>query len=207
MGILGNPVNIWILGSSIIRDAFRAARSRPGGLNLGLERLNPNLNIWWQGYAGLRIQQVHSHIQKMLNLTENPPTILVLHVSGNNIGHTRIGNLRIQVKELILWLKDVLPGTTIVWSQILPRTSWRFSNNLKAMERCRYRLNNFIAYTVIANGGRYIHYPDLRLNIARFLKQDGVHLTDLGTEVLLNNLQGGLEQFLANDWITTFPSS
>lgn len=142
---------------------------------------------------------------RMLKFSD-PPNFLILHVSGNNIGYTRIGFLRIHVKELILWIKAEMPDTVIVWSQVLPRSSWRMSDNAKAMEKARYRLNNFISSLVLGMGGRYIHYPDLRYDMARFLKPDGVHLTDIATHIMLNTLQGGIEQFMINDWITTFPS-
>lgn len=49
-GFVGNRVSVWVVGSSLIRDAFFVARTRPGGLNLGWERLN--VDIWWQGYEG-----------------------------------------------------------------------------------------------------------------------------------------------------------
>ncbi|CAC5417893.1 unnamed protein product [Mytilus coruscus] len=39
-GIVGDPVNVWIVGSSIVKHAFVAARDRPGWVNLGLGRLN-----------------------------------------------------------------------------------------------------------------------------------------------------------------------
>ena len=135
-----------------------------------------------------------------------PPSFLILHISGNNIEYTRIGNLRIHVKELILWIKAEMPDTVIIWCQVLPRSSWRMSKNLKAMETCLYRLNNFISSFVLGLGGSYIHYPDLRYDMAGFLKPDGIHLTDIATQIMLNTIQGAIEQFMVNDWITTFPS-
>ncbi|VDI29458.1 Hypothetical predicted protein, partial [Mytilus galloprovincialis] len=41
---------VWIVGSSIIKHAFGEARGRPGGVNLGLQRMG--VNIWWQGKCG-----------------------------------------------------------------------------------------------------------------------------------------------------------
>jgi hypothetical protein len=88
-----------------------------------------------------------------------------------------------------------MPQIKIVWSQILPRFSWRYSDNFEAMERSRRRLNNCIASCVLKSGGCYIRYPDLK-HTAIF-KDDGVHLTELENEllVLLNNIQGAIETF------------
>lgn len=63
-GFVGNRVSVWVIGSSLIRDAFFAARTRPGGLNLGWERLNGD--IWWQGYGGMRIQHLKPQIETLL---------------------------------------------------------------------------------------------------------------------------------------------
>jgi hypothetical protein len=53
---VGNPdTNVWIVGSSIIKEAFVSARSRPGGTCLGLGRLN--VSTWWQGKRGMVVSQ------------------------------------------------------------------------------------------------------------------------------------------------------
>lgn len=80
------------------------------------------------------------------------------------------------------------------------------SDDLRAMEKCRYRLNNCISSFVLGMGGRYIHYPEIRKTYRQLLSQDGVHLNNVGANIRLNNLHGALEQFLFNDWITTFPA-
>jgi len=122
--------------------------------------------IWWHACSAFAIPYFkYAKIQ-------SPPTFLVLHVSGNNIGITRIWFLCNQLKNIIFWLKTILPDTILVWSQILPRCSWRFSNDLRAMEKCRYRLNNSISSFVLGLGGRYIHYPEIRKKtIGNFLVQ------------------------------------
>ena len=62
---------------------------------------------------------------------------------------------------------------------------------------CRIRINSAIASFVLENGGHYIKYPDI-LHNSTFLKEDGVHLTDLGNDIFLNNLQGALEMFICS---------
>lgn len=50
--IPGLSCSVWIVGSSIVRNAGIAALSRPGGQCLGLQ--TKGIDIWWQGYEGLR---------------------------------------------------------------------------------------------------------------------------------------------------------
>lgn len=182
-----------MVGSSIIKNAFLEARQSPGGVNLGLERLG--VSIWWQGRGGLVLNRVRSHIRTMLNL-EDLPHIIIVHVGGNDIGQTQVGILRNQLKNLFSWLADLIPGALLVWSQILPRRTWRYSDNNDALDKARCRINSSVGSFVTKSGGGYIRYPDIKAN-NRFLKVDGVHLTPLGNNILLNTIQGALEVFLS----------
>jgi hypothetical protein len=40
----------------------------------------------------------------------------------------------------------------------------------------------------------YIHYPDIKAD-NQFLVPDGVHLNELGNNILLNIIQGAMDQF------------
>ena len=192
---------MWVLGSSIVKEAFIAARRRPGGVNLGLSNLN--VSIWWQGKSGMVASQIKPHIITMLKY-EEPPTFLVIHVAGNDLGNIKVGYLRNQLKSIIRWIKNSMPHTILIWSQILPRTDWRYSSNRAAMSKARYRINNSVADFIVKSGGKYIRYPDIKPN-SYFLKQDGVHLTDLGNNIFLNTLQGGLEFFIHYGFCHVFP--
>ncbi|XP_078331160.1 uncharacterized protein LOC144624989 [Crassostrea virginica] len=45
-------IKVWIVGSSIIKHAALETRTRPEGTGLGLENLS--IELWWQGYGGLK---------------------------------------------------------------------------------------------------------------------------------------------------------
>lgn len=186
-------IGVWIVGSSIVRNAFLAARQRPGGINLNLHKMG--VNILWQGRGGLKLDNLKHHIRLLMTL-DALPSYIVVHVGGNDLGDTRFGFLVYRVKRFLSWLSLKLPNTMLIWSQILPRTHWRFSSNVKAMERLRKRLNSTIGAYMKKHGGAYIRYPDIK-NSSRFLLPDGVHLSSLGNEIFLNNLQCGLEQVLS----------
>jgi len=140
----------------IVKNAVIVARQRPGGINQGLSRIN--VEIWCQGIRGMVIEQIKKQRVTIVTMLqyEDPPNYIFLHVSANNIGHSKICHIRNQLKVTINWIHNKLPNTIIIWSQILPRSCWRYSSNLIAMEKCRYRLNNSIASYVLRLGGRYI---------------------------------------------------
>ena len=66
-------MSVWIVGSSLIRNAFVHARSRTGGVNLGLHRIG--VKIWWQGYGGMGLKDLEATIRKLLKY-EKPRNML-----------------------------------------------------------------------------------------------------------------------------------
>ncbi|XP_062583284.1 uncharacterized protein LOC134245048 [Saccostrea cucullata] len=189
-----SEVKVWCVGSSIIKNAMMASVCRPGGTNLGLDRLK--INIWWQGYSGLNFLGLK---RKLFFLTEyeESPDFLVIHCGANDLGSIDLYTLIEKIKSHLKIIKTRFPHSTLVWSQMLPRNKWRYSGDNKAMERSRLKANRVAASLVLELGGCYIKYPDLLKNISQFLLPDGVHLNDLGNKLFLNNIQGGLEFFLS----------
>ena len=97
-----------IVGSSLVNNAFVDARKRPGGVILSLQRIG--VNIWWQGRSELTLRRLQDHIKIMLRY-EDPPNKLVIHIGGSDIGKVRLGYLQYQLKELFVWLSQLMPET------------------------------------------------------------------------------------------------
>ena len=195
------------MGSSIVKRAFAHALVRPGGVNLGLDRIP--MEIWWQGYSGLKFVDLKKKLL-YLKTFENDPDFILIHCGGNGIGSNvfslNLFQLIAKFKQDLLDIKKFFPRATLIWSQILPRNQWRYSQNVKAMERCRNRLNRAVAKFVLKQGGCYLKHPALLENIEQFLSADGVHLSELGNSLFLNSIQGGLESF-AQKQFYVFPTS
>ena len=135
---------------------------------------------------------------------EDIPAYIVVHIGGNDLGETRLGLLHYKLKRFMMWLSHKMPLTQLIYSQILPRTYWRYSSDNNKIDKCRRRLNSSIGSLMVKNGGYYIHYPDIR-KTAQFISADGVHLTALGNGIFLNTLQGALEKFICCKGGVAFP--
>ena len=178
--------------SAIIKGAWLHARTRSGGSNLTLGRLA--IKIWCQGYSRMKLRDVKPKLRTMSSF-EEAPDIIVLHCGGNDLGQHSIGDLRELAQSQLQYVATLFPTTKIIWSQILPRSNWRYSENRKAMDRVRIRLNNAAATEVVRLGGGYVRYPELKLSCSQLWAKDGTHISPLGKEVFLNTLQGALETF------------
>jgi len=124
---------VWIIVFYIIRNVFLVSRQRPGGTNLSLKN-RLAADIIWQGHGGLKLDKMKCHILLFMTLADVLSYILI-HIGGNDIGETRHGYLVYKLKKCMSWLSQQMPRTQLIWSQVLPRTVWRFSTNNNAMER------------------------------------------------------------------------
>ena len=148
------------------------------------------------------LSKIRQQMNVMMRL-EDPPDFIIIPIGVNDIGNVRIGYLQLKLKQFITWVSEQLPHASIVFSQILPRSEWRYSEDIETMEKCRRRLNSTVAAFSINKGGYYIHYPDIKP--CRIFLEDGVHLTNLGNEVFLNIIQGAIDAFTTGFGGRSFP--
>ncbi|XP_062572705.1 uncharacterized protein LOC134234656 [Saccostrea cucullata] len=190
---IGDEKVIWIVGSSIIKWAFYYARKSFDGVDLGLKRRK--YRIFWQGKGGMKWFDLIPKIKLLLRY-ESPPKILIIHCGGNDIGKIPLLQLRSNMCSTLKNLEELLPNTTIGWSNILPRISWRFSSNSKSQNLATVRLNNFMNHLVTVNGGFFIKYPEITWDSNEMFSSDGVHLSYIGNCFLLYNLQMALQEYV-----------
>jgi lysophospholipase L1-like esterase len=133
---------------------------------------------------------------KYLLRFNQPPDFLVIHCGGNSIGAVKLRELRCQIKDSLGQLMALLPSTKLIWSQILPRIFWRYSQNSRALNRAAARINHYAAWICIQAGGGYIRYPELAWNEPMMFREDGVHLSDIGNELFLFRIQAYLFDFI-----------
>ncbi|KAL4239302.1 hypothetical protein ACF0H5_000119 [Mactra antiquata] len=181
---LSQQGHIWCIGSSIVKQAFIFARNNEIGIDLGLK----DRTVWWQGYSGLSLLSLQNKIQTLFKVGETPSCI-ILHCGGNDIGKTSLYRIRTLISLIFEKIINLLPNVTIIWSEILPRQNWRYSNNNKSMERCRKRINSYAGKLAITKNGRYLRHSFMCINISKFLKTDGVHLNDNGNKLLLQQFK------------------
>ena len=61
---------------------------------------------------------------------EDVPVFILIHLGGNDIGRIGLKDLRKKYKDEIDWVQKKLPNSIIIFSQILPRISWRYAKML-----------------------------------------------------------------------------
>jgi hypothetical protein len=74
------PPEVWVIGSSIIRDAYYYAIENKAH-NLGLD-----LKIVWDFRSGMKVQHLANTIQHLALKYMKYPDMLIIHCGGNDIG-------------------------------------------------------------------------------------------------------------------------
>ena len=188
--------DIWFIGVSLIshlsdRAAFRASS------NLGLA----NKKVHWLGTSSMHWRDLIPKFQLAMMFIP-PPVMILVHVGGNDLVTMRQGKLIKNIKKDMQYLASVFSTAKIIWSDILPRKSWRgvepTQGNLDKMNSKRKRINRAgrqVARNLL-QGRSIIHEIDITTN--GLYKSDGVYLTSIGNDIILNTFQEALAAFFEN---------
>ena len=183
-----------MVGSSIIARARKHAENDGLGTNLGLEK--NGVSVRWAGKGGLCWESLFEKVLKLYQEEQAPPKMLIIHCGANSIGSMSVRKLRNFMKYTISQIVELLPHTLVVWSEMLPRLSWRNMLSNITAENERIRLNScIITFSIRRKRGACICYPDITLHQTK-LFSDGVHLSKVGNSLFLNTIQGGIYSFI-----------
>ncbi|XP_066534492.1 uncharacterized protein si:dkeyp-121d4.3 isoform X2 [Hoplias malabaricus] len=185
--------NVWICGHSLVFWAEKRATSPEFGMQLGMD---PNsVRIWWKGVQGMTWQQL---LPQLLQLKDNwpKPDVILIHLGGNDIGMTTTEAFLASVKKDLISMKSIFPECLLVWSDILPRRSWRHSNDSEAVDNTRMAINKSVCKILTELGGSSISHEDIMPGLDTGLyRPDGVHLSGKGIDTFNLNLQDFLEKW------------
>ncbi|XP_041439951.1 uncharacterized protein LOC121400603 [Xenopus laevis] len=182
---------VWLVGHSYIRRAKQRVSVRPGGDTLGFR----GVQFQWRGVGGLRWLQVLPEVVAISRITP-PPVVLVIHAGGNDLGQMRIAELLSLLRSDIARFKAFFSEMILVWSEIVPRLSWRGARDPDAIERARRLLNARISRFVRDRGGVVVRHRQLEGIDQGLMLRDGVHLNDIGMDIFLSGLQDGIGEAL-----------
>ncbi|XP_062994184.1 uncharacterized protein LOC134406607 [Elgaria multicarinata webbii] len=183
------PVRVVICGHSMVFWAGRRAATSSFGTQLGFSQL---ANIQWLGRCGMRWERL---LPTLFQAAASPPQVLIIHLGGNDLGLLKGKALILQAIADFKIIRQRWPGVVIIWSCILPRFAWR-SGEIKPMERACRRVNGEIFRDLIKHGDVSIMHPAITLARRELYRQDGVHLSDIGNDLFLYDLQRGLQGVL-----------
>lgn len=116
---------------------------------------------------------------------------------GNDLGKVKTLDLLFMIKQDLQRFCITSPGTTLVFSEIVPRLSWLSSDQRRVMEKMRKRVNRALEKCMpLINGLSYRHV-DLEGGYPGLYRPDGVHLSEVGLDIFNLGLQYSIESAVA----------
>ena len=161
-------------------------------------RQMPNLHlddaqhrVGWYGVRGMSWTTFVHHLQLKV-LFASPPKVVLIHLGGNDIEHLSCCRIRNLIKSGIRYVHAAFADCRIVWCNILPRLSWAKSG---VYERKRKRVNRYGRQLCKSVHGDSLDI-DIDVDTAGFFREDGIHLSDVGLEFMLDAVKDKLTEIL-----------
>lgn len=178
--------NVAIVGHSYVYWAAHYAASSRWGSDLGLGAL---ASISWKGMRGMQWVQ----FGRMASFGNTPPDILVVHLGGNDLPQLPGKALILDILRDLCRLHDLYPAMRIVWSTIIPRLNWRGACNIDKVNKARRQVNKEICQGVSKCGlGSVVNHHRIKISNLEYFRVYGVHLSEAGLDVFLDDIRGGL---------------
>ncbi|CAH2295909.1 Hypothetical predicted protein, partial [Pelobates cultripes] len=115
------------------------------------------------------------------------PDVVVVHGGGNDLGLIPQRELLWRMKRDMDRLRELVPGVVVVWSEMVPRFTWRHTRDPAAVARCRGKVNRTMAVFVSRMGGVVVRHRELEGMLPGYFRRDGVHLSDIGLWLTSNH--------------------
>lgn len=165
-------------------------------------RKTPNLGLpakhsiaWW-GIRGLGWEDFIHCIQLPV-LFRAPPTVVLFHLGGNDVTKHSLRFIFKMVQDSVEYIKSAFPTSEFVWIDILPRLKWGADHDIKVMDKKRKRVNQFGHKQIrqISNKSHILRM-DIDSTTPGFFRNDGVHLSDVGLDMYINEVKDILFKIL-----------
>lgn len=178
---------VCLVGHSFIYWAGKFAGQSKWGTHLGF---HPHMHLEWRGWRGLK----WAGLVRVLNWEnmEVTPDAIVFHLGGNDLTIRKGKDLIEHILRDLRCLKEFFPGTRLLWSNIVPRRSWRASCHPRVIDRSRRGVNREVSRAMRSGLGSVIDHPHLRAERVELYRDDGVHLSPCGLDLFLEDIQRGL---------------
>jgi lysophospholipase L1-like esterase len=188
------PTRTWLVGDSIIFHVGKTNTQLQGG---GL--------VIWKGLSGAKISGLRNRLSRMLHKYEYPTTI-ILHLGTNDIFNANLGVIRARIKSNLQDVRNLLPNTRVIWSDILPRRKYKLERKEGAGKKCTIDLNKY-AHQICdeIRNACVIRSSHIFNPLVKELFHDDVHLSDVGAAHFKLHLSNALSSFNRYPEVTNFP--
>ena len=149
--------------------------------------------------GGTRAAGLTNIISRYLSYKIPYPTTIIFHLGACDLFRSHQGDIRTRVKNNLEAVRNLLPNTRLIWSDILPRREYRDEENKGAGKKVTTNINRF-AHKICKQLGNahVIKHPSITPDKASLYCEDKLHLSDTGSERFRQDLADALVFFNNN---------
>jgi len=136
------------------------------------------------GQPGLRLNRVRKLAINNLK-GRLPPVYIILHVGANDVGAIHAKEWEDTSYEVLTFLRAMFPPSLLIYSLMLPRSSWRYLPP-RAAHYARKRYNRRAKAMFERELCLTVDHPSLESH--QHLAPDGVHLSATGMDIFTQGL-------------------
>jgi len=148
------------------------------------------------GIRGATLRQFHQEGHIMQKIIGHHPTIVVIHLGGNDLDNPTVKPAAVGMSlfELAKFI-SVNSGATVVLSQVLFRERWRNHSSSQGNARVK-TLNEFLsAVCQDCDGIKFWCHRNLWKSKQNLYRSDGVHLSPLGNYKFYRSIRGAITHY------------
>lgn len=170
---------------------------------------NPQLDgdgmTYWKGRRGAHMAETTRRVRQYL-ARHAFPTTLIIHVGTNDLFTLPVQALRRVLLETLISIRNLLPHTRILWSDILHRMFYHGQLTPRGGKRSVISLNKYAARVCrdIGNAGTIRHYRVINPSNQAAYRYDGLHLSPIGNNLFREDLGKALVFFRQNPTAPSF---
>lgn len=137
----------------------------------------------WDGFYNLMSQRP----------TTVAPSAIIFHLGGNDLTVRKGKSLIQQILLDLGTIRERFPETRLIWSNIIPRVSWRAQCDPRPIDCARRGVNREVGRPMRKGLGTIIEHPQLRMEWPELYRLDGVHLSEVGLNLFLEDIQRDIQ--------------
>lgn len=185
--------DVWVAGDSYITRLEERAYNRRIQSNLGASNVQM---VHWIHEPGMHWPRLRPEIQ-FHALHNYPPRAIVIHVGSNDLAKVKSVVSVHDMKDDLQHLVDTYPNTKIMFSAMFPRIVWTRTKNPEKMEPKRKEINRVIRRFMQYKGrGVFIEHPEITTDTPGLYGRDGIHLSDIGSDIFMLDIREALRMYL-----------
>ena len=185
--------DLWLVGDSYLYWAEKRAALRGISDSFGLSQISGTL---WLTKRGMSWKELMPRLQYEV-IHNQVPKVLVIHLGANDLCNVGGATLQHMIRNDLKHIISLMPRCKLIFSSLVQRRSWRGATNVSAIEEKRVHTNRRIrTFLNYEHRGYFVCHKDIESAEEHFYRGDGVHLTDISTDLFLFNIKDAVKTAL-----------